>query len=91
MRLARLKSFITKAVDLTVNEETRHRLIWGWLRLFLGFAQMSLVAMGIGALITVGVRRITVVLVILATTATVMSRLIYHGRPDPRLKGKEDE
>jgi hypothetical protein len=74
-----------------VNDETRHKLIWGWLRLFLGFAQMSLVALGIGALITVGVRRITVVFAIMATTATVMSRLIYRGKPDPRLKKQNDD
>jgi nucleotide-binding universal stress UspA family protein len=72
----------------TVNDETRHKLIWGGLRLFLGFAQVSLVAMSVGALFTVGLRDITWVFVIAATAATVISCLIYRGRPDPTLKGR---
>ena len=75
-----------------VNEETRHKLVWGWLRLFLGFAQMGMVAAAFGALIIVGVQRITVVFVILATTLTAISRIIYRGRrTDPWLEKERGE
>jgi hypothetical protein len=74
-----------------VNEETRHKLVWGWLRLFLGFAQMGMVAAAVGSLIVVGVARITVVFVIMATTFTVMSRIIYRGRSTPQFEQKEKD
>ena len=64
---------------------TRHRFVWGWLRLFLGWAQMSLAAAGLGALLTAGNHPVTWAFVIGATVATVISRLLYHGRPDPQL------
>ena len=68
-----------------MNEEARHKLIWGWLRLFLGFAQMSLVAMSLGALLAVGLRTITLVFFAGATLSMALSRLLYHGRKDPKL------
>jgi hypothetical protein len=38
-----------------VNEGKRYKLVWGWLRLFPGFAQMGMVAATVGSLIVVGV------------------------------------
>jgi hypothetical protein len=55
------------------------RLVWGWVRLFLGFAQIALVGMGAGALFTVGLKPITLILVIAATSLSVISRVIYRG------------
>jgi hypothetical protein len=69
-----------------VNETTRHKLVWGWLRLFLASAQISLAAIAACTLVVVGMNAVTWALVIAATTATVISRLIYHGRPDPNLE-----
>jgi hypothetical protein len=68
-----------------VDETTQHKLIWGWLRFFLGYTQMSLAVVALGALVTVGVRPITWAFAIGATAATIVSRLIYHGRQDPNL------
>jgi hypothetical protein len=69
-----------------VDGETRRKLVWGWLRLLLGWLQMSLVAASVGALLTVGLHPITYVFVALATAAALTSRLLYHGRIDPSLK-----
>jgi hypothetical protein len=69
-----------------VDNVTRRKLIWGWLRLLLGWLQMSLVAVSIGALLTVGLHPITYVFVAVATAAAVASRLLYHGHVDPSLK-----
>lgn len=92
MRPAQLKWYITKAnLKKTVNDEARHKLIWGWLRLFLGFAQTSMVAAAIGSFLVVGLKSTTSIFVIAATTFTVMSLLIYRGRSDPKLKGKNND
>lgn len=73
-----------------MNDETRHKVIWGWLRLFLGWLQMSLVAASIGALLTVGLHPISYVLVAVATAVSITSRLLYHGRRVPALKGRHE-
>jgi hypothetical protein len=70
-----------------VNEATRHKIVWGWLRFFLGFVQMSLVAASVGALIAVGLRSVTWLFIVGATGATLISRLLYHGRSDPKRGG----
>ena len=69
-----------------MDEVTRHKLIWGWLRLFLGFAQMALVAMSVGALTAVGLHWITYMFVGAATVAALLSRLLYRGKPDLKLE-----
>lgn len=74
-----------------MNEATRHKLIWGWLRLFLGWAQMSLAVFGAVLLFTVGLHLLTWISVVGATAATVTSRLLYHGRPDPRLNDRKGQ
>ncbi|HYV04370.1 MAG TPA: hypothetical protein VFB82_07285 [Blastocatellia bacterium] len=63
-----------------MKDTTKHKLVWGWLRLFLGFVQMSLVAASVGALIAFGLHSATLILVIGATATTLLSRLLYHGR-----------
>lgn len=74
-----------------MDEAKRHKLIWGWLRFCLGFVQMSLVALSIGTLITIGVRPLTWAFVTTATLAALVSRLIYHGRKDPKLGGDDKD
>lgn len=71
-----------------MDEATRHKLIWGWLRLGLGFAQMSLSAAALGALLVAGLQPFTWAFVIGATVATLISRLLYHGQPNSFKKGK---
>lgn len=75
----------------TVDDITRYKLIWGWLRLFLGWLQMSLAAASVGALLTVGLHPITYVFVAIATAAALASRFLYHGRSDPALKGRHTD
>ena len=70
---------------MALSEATRNKLIWGWLRLFLGWLQMSLVAVSIGAMLAAGLQPVTYVLVVAATIATLTSRLLYRGRPAPRV------
>ncbi|MBW4626515.1 MAG: hypothetical protein KME49_13700 [Brasilonema octagenarum HA4186-MV1] len=70
---------------------TRHTLIWGYLRLFLGVMQTSLAAAAILMVVNVGVRPITVIVATSALTATVISRLIYKGKPDPMIEGNKDK
>lgn len=73
---------------------TRHTLIWGWLRVFLGIMQTSLAAAGVFMLLTVGTRPVTLIVVGGALTATLMSRLIYQGRSDTMMeetKGKASD
>jgi hypothetical protein len=62
---------------------TEHKLVWGWLRLFLGFAQMSLTAFSVGLLFTIGVHQVTLIFVAATTLTTIASRLLYHGRSKP--------
>ena len=59
---------------------TYHRLIWGWLRLFLGMLQISLSVAGITALFKIGFRPLTWAFVAGATIATISSLLLYRGR-----------
>ena len=68
------------------------KFVWGWLRLFLGFAQMSLVAACVGSLMVVGVHPITIALVIAATAITITSRLLYRGKaaPDSEVRTKDN-
>ena len=74
-----------------MKEGARHKLIWGWLRLILGWAQMSLAAAAFGALLIVGNHPVTWAFGIGAMLATITSRMLYHGKPDPKLKGRDED
>lgn len=74
-----------------VNASTQHRLVWGGLRFFLGLAQMWLAIAGLTLLVTIGLRAVTVVVVIAATVATVISRWLYRGRRDRTLKERQSD
>jgi len=67
-------------VDISITSATKERFLWGWLGLVPGFAQISLVAMSVGALSAVGVRPITWISVISASgayAATKIEELIF--------------
>ena len=70
-----------------MNSQTKHKLVWGWLRLFLGFLQMSLVGLSVGSLIAVGLHTVTYLFVGGATLAAITSLLLYRRRADPLIKG----
>ena len=69
----------------------KERIVWGWLRLALGFAQIALVGLSIGSLITVGARPLTWGFAIAATTLTVISLLIYKRRPGPNPRERDTQ
>jgi len=71
-----------------MNDIKKQRLVWGWLRLFLAFAQISLVAMAFGSLLTIGPHMLTLVFTVAATAVTVSSRLLYRGRREPKHKAE---
>jgi len=73
-----------------MNVASGHKLVWGWLRLLLGLAQMCLAAAGFILLITVGVQPVTLLFLAGATAATIASRLLYRGRRGPTLKRGEN-
>ena len=56
---------------------------WGWLRLALAFAQMGLVVAAVISYFRVGLDTTTLLLVIAATVATLVSRHLYEGRRSP--------
>jgi hypothetical protein len=64
---------------------TTHKLIWGWLRIVLGIAQMSFAAMGFISLLMIGTNWLTWLFVIGAAITTIISWLLYRGKPDPNL------
>lgn len=59
------------------------RFRWGWVRLFLGIAQMTLAAIAMALLLTRGFKWPTAVAVILATLSMATSRILYRGRRTP--------
>jgi len=68
---------------MTTKSDRREQLIWGWMRLLIGFLQISLAGLTFGVLLTLGVTSLTVWLAVLATVIAVVSRLIYRGRKGP--------
>ena len=68
---------------MTADHDRREQFVWGWLRLFLGFAQMSLAGLTLGVLIAAGPTKLTILFAIAATAVTVVSRLVYRGRKGP--------
>jgi hypothetical protein len=47
------------ASTIIAERDRREQFVWGRLRLFLGFAQMSLAGLALGALIAVGPTKLT--------------------------------
>ena len=71
---------------IIAERDRREQFVWGWLRLFLGFGQMSLAGLTLGALIAVGPTKLTILFAIAATAVTIVSRLIYCGRKRPAVR-----
>jgi hypothetical protein len=67
-----------------VNDEPRDKLVWGWLRVLLGWAQMLLAAAALSSLAVGGQWRLSLMLAGGALAATALSLLIYRGRRGPQ-------
>lgn len=71
---------------------TTHKLVWGWIRLALGIAQVSFAVMGVTSLLIVGTKWPTSLFVICAFITTTISWLLYRGKSDPYLtRSNENE
>ena len=68
-----------------------HRLLWGWARLVLGLTQMSFSLTAAYLWVWRGFQWRVGVAVLIASVAAVVSRVLYAGRPDPRLAAKLDQ
>ena len=71
--------------------QSHGKLIWGWLRLFLGFAQLWLAGITVILLVTTGLRPATLVVAVAAGAATVLSRILYRGRSSAPITKGENE
>lgn len=68
-----------------MNEVTKHKLIWGWLRLVLGWVQISCALIAVVLLIAIGFQLLTWLFFGGAIVAIITSRLLYHGQSGPLL------
>jgi len=64
----------------TRASDGKHYLVWGVLRLTLGVVQIAFAAMAILCLIFVGLSSATLTCAAVATSATLASRALFHGR-----------
>ena len=65
------------------NGNTKQRFVWGWLRLVLGIAQMTLAIATFGLFLLAGFRPITWILFAVTTVLLIVSRTLYRGRKGP--------
>ena len=66
-----------------LTSRQKRYLIWGPIRLVLGVIQMTFVAVAILNVIFVGLSPSALICAAIATTATVVSRVLFHGRRTP--------
>ena len=59
--------------------EGSEKFVWGWLRLILGMAQMTLAMTTAGLFLLVGFRPVTWIFLAIVTLLTIASRLLCHG------------
>jgi hypothetical protein len=71
---------------LGVPDLRDHRLLWGWIRLVLGLTQMAFAVSAVYLLARDGFHWRMAVSACVAGVAAIASRLLYAGRPDPRLE-----
>ncbi len=66
--------------------ELGHTLIWGWCRLLLATVQLTCAPLAAYTVFAAGLDNpVSLTLFAAATLAAIVSRLLYRGRPDPRL------
>jgi hypothetical protein len=65
---------------LTLDPVEKHYLIWGLLRLALGVVQMVFATTAILCLIFSGFSSATLTCIGVASIATLVSRILFHGR-----------
>ena len=64
-------------------QASNNRMVWGWARLVLGLLQIGLSIAAAIQLVQMGLEATTWFLIVGATAATCVSRLLYRGRPGP--------
>jgi hypothetical protein len=67
-----------------LNWRERHYLVWGLPRLALGMLQMTFAGAAILNLIFIGLTAATLSYAAVASIATLMSRILFHGHRGPR-------
>jgi Kef-type K+ transport system membrane component KefB len=67
-------------------QRTQHMLLWGVLRYALGIAQMTFALASLILLATAGLKPRTFIFAGITTCLTLISRILYRGQRDPRLK-----
>ena len=70
----------------SVPVSSDHRWLWGWMRLLIGLTQMGFALAAAYLLIESGLNWRSAIAASMCTVATVASRYLFAGRPDPRLE-----
>ena len=65
------------------NSNAKQRFVWGWLRLVLGIAQVTLAIATFGLFLLVGFHPVTWILFTVTTVLLIVSRILYRGRKGP--------
>lgn len=69
-----------------MKARTRHYLLWGWLRLLLGFGQIALATSAIFSFANHGgANQAGLGFILLAGVLSLISRLLYKGHSDPNV------
>ena len=63
-----------------------HRWLWGWMRLVIGLTQIGFALAATYLFVDGGLNWRSGIAVSMSTVATVASRYLFAGRPDPRLE-----
>ena len=69
---------------MSKNGNADQKFVWGWLRLVLGIAQMTLAITTFGLFLLVGFRPVTWIFFAVTTTLMILSRILYRGRKGPK-------
>lgn len=70
----------------SVPASSEHRLFWGWIRFVLGLVQISFALHAVFIWAREGLVWRVAVAAMVASVAAIVSRLLYRGRPDPRIE-----
>ena len=74
----------------TTDSSERDRLVWGWLRLFLGICQTTLAPAALVLLLTLGPQPITFAVAIAGLAATATSIALFRLRSAPKSDDKSE-
>ena len=75
----------------SVPVSSDHRWLWGWMRLVIGLTQIGFALAAAYLLVEGGLNWRSGIAASMSTVATVASRYLFAGRPDPRLEASLKE